>query len=110
MTVRFRVFLSAEAKEPSQRVSVDKSPWSIRPFPPTSPYKEIVIWRTARQAGRTIRVVSGPATGFTRNSRSLIVAKWEQSKTPPYAIHKRLVKLDLSSLHTRCPAGLVPRG
>jgi hypothetical protein len=102
----------AQPTSPNQEVSVDKSPWSIRPFPPTSPptsaYKQLVIWRTVRRGGRKIRVVSGPGTGFTRNSRSLIIARWQQTKTPPYAIHKRLAKLELSSLHTPCPAGLVP--
>ena len=100
----------ARSTSANQLVSVDKSPWSIRPPLPTTPYKELVIWRTVRLGGTRIRVVSGPGTGFTRNSRSVIVAKWQKSDSAPYAIHKRLVKLDLSSLHTRCPAGLVPRG
>lgn len=100
--------VAARATTPNQQVSVDKSPWSMRPALPTTPYKQIVIWRTVRQGGRKIRVVSGPGTGFTRNSRSVIVAKWQQTKTPPYAVRKRLVKLGLSSLHTPCPAGLVP--
>lgn len=100
----------AEAKSPDQNVSVDKSPWSIRTEPPTSgPYKDPVFWRTVVQGGKKIRVVSGPGTGFTRNSRSLIVAKWQKSQTPPpYAIHKRLVKYNLSSLHTPCPTSLAP--
>jgi hypothetical protein len=100
----------AEAKSPDQNVSVNKSPWSIRTEPSTSgPYKDPVFWRTVVQGGKKIRVVSGPGTGFTRNSRSLIVAKWQTSQTPPpYAIHKRLVKYNLSSLHTRCPTSLAP--
>jgi hypothetical protein len=103
--------VAAEAKNPDQNVSVDKSPWSIRPELPTTPFKDPVFWRTVVQGGRKIRVVSGPGTGFTRSSRSLIVAKWQKSPTPPpYAIHKRLVKFNLSSLHTPCPASLVPRG
>jgi hypothetical protein len=102
--------VAARSTSPNQFVGVDKSPWSIRPPLPTSPYKKIVIWRTVRLGGKRIRVVSGPGTGFTRNSESVIVAKWQKSDSPPYAIHKRLVKLNLSSLHTRCPAGLVPRG
>jgi hypothetical protein len=101
----------AEATSPDQNVSVDKSPWSIRTEPPTSPYQDPVFWRTVVQGGRKVRVVSGPGTGFTRNSRSLIVAEWQKSPTPPpYAIDKQLVKFNLSSLHTPCPAGLAPRG
>jgi hypothetical protein len=100
----------ARATSPSQAVSVDKSPWSIRPALPTTPFKQVVIWRTVHRGGRKVRVVSGPGTGFTRNSRSVIVARWEHTDSPPYAIHKRLVKLDLSSLHTPCPPGLAPRG
>jgi hypothetical protein len=100
-----------EANSPDQNVSVDKSPWSIRTFPPTSgPYKDPVFWRTVVRGGKKIRVVSGPGTGFTRNSRSLIVAEWQKSQTPPpYAINKRLVKFDISSLHTPCPAGVAAR-
>jgi hypothetical protein len=100
----------AEAKSPDQNVSVDKSPWSIRPELPTpTPYQDPVVWRTIVRDGEKIRVVSGPGTGFTRNSRSLIIAKWQKSPTPPpYAIHKRLVKFNLSTLHTPCPAGLAP--
>jgi hypothetical protein len=101
--------VAAEAKSHDQNVSVDKSPWSIRPEPPTSPFPDPVVWRTVVQSGKKIRVVAGPGTGFTRNSRSLIVAEWQKSPTPPpYAIHKQLVKVDLSALHTRCPAGLAP--
>ncbi len=99
----------AEAKSPDQNVSVDKSPWSIRPSDPTTPFQDPVVWRTIVRNGKKIRVVTGPGTGFTRNSRSLIVAKWQKSPTPPpYAIHKRLVRFDLSTLHTHCPAGLAP--
>ncbi len=100
----------AEAQSPDQNVSVDKSPWSIRPSLPTSPYTDPVAWRKVVQGGQKISVVSGPGTGFTRNSRSVIVAKWQKSGTPPpYAIHKRLVRFNLSTLHTHCPAGLAPR-
>lgn len=100
----------ARATSPGQSVSVWKSPWSFRPPIGTQQYQQVVFWRTVRLGGHKIRVVSGPGTGFTRNSGSVIVAKWQDTKTPPYAIHKRLVKLDLASLHTPCPAGLVPRG
>jgi hypothetical protein len=100
----------AEAQSPNQNVSVDKSPWSFRPPTPTSPYRDPVSWRTAVQDGRKIRVVSGPGTGFTRNSRSVIVAKWKNSSPTPHFNHKHLVKFNIASLHTPCPAGLVPRG
>lgn len=98
------------AKSPDQNVSVDKSPWSIRPELPTpTPYQDPVVWRTIVRDGEKIRVVTGPGTGFTRNSHSLIVAKWQRSPTPPpLAIHKRLLKYNLSSLRTPCPANLVP--
>jgi hypothetical protein len=93
----------AEAKSPDQNVSVDKSPWSMRPALASGPYTDPVFWRTVVQGGRKVRIVSGPGTGFTRNSRSLIVAEWQNSPSPPpYAIHKRLVKFNLSSLHTPC--------
>lgn len=104
----------AQAKGVNHYVSVDKSPWSIHTrTPPTHPYRNPVYWRTVIRNGKKIRVVTGPGTGFTRNSRSVIVAKWERSggaNTPLKAVHKHLVKLDISSLHTPCPAGLVPRG
>lgn len=101
----------AEAKSPDQNVSVDKSPWSIRTVPPVSPYRDPVFWRKVVRGGKKISVVSGPGTGFTRNSRSLIVAKWQKSQTPPpYAIHKRLVRFNLSSLHTGCPTSIAPHG
>lgn len=95
-----------------QGVSVYQSPWSRRPLLPTAkPFQNPVVWRTVRKDGRKIRVVTGPGTGFTRNSRSVIVAKWEPGKRPSYIpTHKRLLKFDISSLHTACPAGLAPRG
>jgi hypothetical protein len=99
-----------EANSPDQNVSVDKSPWSIRPELPTSPFRDPVFWRTVVRGGKKIRLVSGPGTGFTRDSRGLIVATWQKSPTPPpYAIHKRLVRFNLSSLHTACPASLAPQ-
>jgi hypothetical protein len=108
-----RCLVVTKANKPNQYVSVDKSPWSIRPLPnsPSPTFSDPVVWRKVVQGGKKISVVTGPGTGFTRNSRSLIVAKWQKSPTPPpYAIHKRLVKFNLSSLHTPCPASLVPRG
>ena len=99
----------ATTKGPDRYLSVDKSPWSMRQGPPGTPFNDPVSWRTVVRDGKKIRVVSGPGTGFTRNSRSVIVAKWESSKTAPYAIRKRLVKFNLSSLHTPCPAGVAPR-
>jgi hypothetical protein len=80
---------------PDQDISVDKSPWSFRPPIPTSPYRNPVVWRTVRRGGKKIRVVSGPGTGFTRNSRSVIVAEWQPSNAAPYVTHKRLVKFTL---------------
>jgi hypothetical protein len=100
-----------EATNASQGVSVDKSPWSLAPLDPTAPPSpDPVVWRTVVQDGKKIRVVAGPGTGFTRNSRSVIVGKWQNIQTAPYLIHKRLLKFDISSLHTACPAGLAPRG
>jgi hypothetical protein len=100
----------ATTKGPDRYLSVDKSPWSMRPTTPGTPFNDPVSWRTVFRDGKKIRVVSGPGTGFTRNSRSVIVAKWESSSTAPYAIHKRLVKFNLSALHTPCPTGVAPRG
>lgn len=100
-----------EASSSNQDVSVYQSPWSIRPPIRTgSPYKDPVVWRTVRHGGKKIRVVSGPGTGFIRNSRSVIIAKWQPTKAAPYATNKRLVKYSLSSLRTPCPAGLAPSG
>jgi hypothetical protein len=91
----------------NQAVSVDKSPWSVSRSP-TSP-AQIVFWHVIRRHGVKISVVSGPGTGFTRNSRSVIVGEWQQSTAPPYArSDQRLLKFNLSSLHTPCPAGLAP--
>jgi hypothetical protein len=99
------------ATSPGQDVSVDESPWSIRPPLPTAkPFRDPVVWRTVHEGGTTIRVVAGPGTGFTRNSRGVIVAEWQPSRTAPYATHKRLVKFSLSSLQTSCPSGLAPGG
>lgn len=100
----------ARTTSPNRSVSVDKSPWSLRPRTPTTPFRDPVVWRTVVEHGRKIRVVSGPGTGFTRNSRSVIVAKWENTKAAPYFVHKRLIELDLSSLRRPCPTGLAPRG
>lgn len=104
--------IAAEATSSDQNVSVDKSPWSIRPGRPGQlQFRDPVVWRTVVRGGKKVRIVSGPGTGFTRNNRSLIVAKWQKSPTPPpYAIHKRLVRIKLSSLHTPCPASVAPRG
>lgn len=99
-----------EATSADQGVSVYRSPWSLAPLDPTAPPSpDPVVWRTVVQDGKKIRVVSGPGTGFTRNSRSVIVGKWQNTQTAPYLIHKRLVKFNLASLHTPCPAGLAPK-
>jgi len=56
-----------------QGVSVYQSPWSRQPLLPTGkPFQNPVVWRTVRKDGRKIRVVTGPGTGFTRNSRSVV--------------------------------------
>jgi hypothetical protein len=92
-----------------QAVSVDKSPWSVSRGP-GSP-QQVVFWHVVRRQGVKISVVSGPGTGFTRNSRSVIVGEWQQSTAPPYTrTDQRLLELKLSSLHTPCPAGLTARG
>jgi len=104
--------VATRAASPKQDISVWKSPWSFRPMPGSSHPQDRVApqWRTVRQGGRKIRVVSGPGTGFTRNSRGLIIAKWRVVKGWPFATRRRLVKFDLSSLHTPCPADLTTRG
>ena len=92
-----------------QAVSVDKSPWSVNRSPGSPP--QIVFWHVVRQGGVKVSVVSGPGTGFTRNSRSVIVGEWDQSTVPPYTrTDQRLLKFNLSSLSTACPAGLAARG
>ena len=89
-----------------QSVAVDRSPWEYAPIFPPKGYKDPVVWHNVVQGGARIRVVSGPGTGFTRDSRSIILATW-QYRTHPLKkigpIHKRLVKFDLASLHTPCP-------
>jgi hypothetical protein len=96
----------------NQYISALKSPWSFAPLPgtPHPRYRPAPHWRTVRQDGRKIRVVSGPGTGFTRDSRSLIIATWRPVKGFPFAAHRRLVEFSLSSLHTPCPVGLPARG
>jgi hypothetical protein len=93
-----------------QDVAVDRSPWEYdRQLGFTDP----VVWRTVEQGSKRIRVVTGPGTGFTRNSRSVIVGEWQYARRGrlhlPTAIHKRLVEFNLSSLHTPCPASILPR-
>lgn len=101
--------VAAQAKTPDQGIAVDTSPWQFIPFPPAR-FKDPVVWRTVVQGGQRIRVVSGPGTGFTRDSGSLILAKWQDVMKPHFrATQKRLVKLNLSSLHTPCPASVAPR-
>jgi hypothetical protein len=93
----------------TQDVAVDRSPWEFRPLLTTKPFKDPVVWRKVVEGGTRIQIVSGPGTGFTRDSRSIIVAKWH-TRTHPLkkfgAIHKRLLEFDLSSLHTPCPASV----
>jgi hypothetical protein len=107
-----RCLVVTKVNDPNRFVSVDKSPWSLRPLtnPPSPTFNDPVVWRKVVEGGKKISVVTGPGTGFTRNSRSVIVAEWQWSTSQPRApIHKRLRRFDLSSLHTPCPAGLVPR-
>src|SRR4051812_47466190 len=70
----------------NQDISVWKSPWSFQPVPGSSHprYRLTPQWRTVRQDGRKIRVVSGPGTGFTRDSGSLIIAEWQPVKGWPF--------------------------
>lgn len=89
-------------------ISLWKSPWSFAAAP-YARYSKDPNWRTVRRDGRKIRVASGPGTGFTRDGRSLIIAKWRPVRKPPYVKHKRLVKYDLSSLRTPCSARLAGR-
>jgi hypothetical protein len=93
---------------PAQSVGVGRNPWEFaRLFP--SGYKDPVVWNDAVQGGTNIQVVSGPGTGFTRDSRSIIVATWQYRMRPVLKAgptHMRLLKFDLSSLHTPCPAGV----
>jgi hypothetical protein len=93
-----------------QDVAVDRSPWEFVPYPPRG-FKDPVVWRTVVQGGKKISVVSGPGTGFTRNSRNIIVAKWQPTHSlgSADAIHKRLVEFNLSSLGTPCPATVTSR-
>ena len=94
---------------PTGEIAVDRSPWEFPPFPPPPKgFKDPVVWRTVVQGGRKIMVVAGPGTGFTRNNRSVIVAEWQNATHPPRATQKRLVKFNLSSLHTPCPTSVAP--
>lgn len=100
----------ARTNSPSRNVSVDTSPWEFVPFP-SKGFKDPVAWRDVVQGGTKTQVASGPGTGFTQDGRSIIVAEWQN---PPrghwglMAVHKRLVQVDLASLHTPCPASVVP--
>jgi hypothetical protein len=98
---------------PTQDVAVDRSPWEFPRILTSKPFKDPVVWRKVVEGGTKIQIVSGPGTGFTRDSQSLIVAKWH-FRTHPLKkigpIHKRLLKFDLSSLHTPCPASVAASG
>ncbi|HEY7422210.1 MAG TPA: hypothetical protein VH541_09375 [Gaiellaceae bacterium] len=104
-----RVVIQGENKTHDQDVAVDRSPWEFVPFPLSPSFKDPVAWRKVVRGGEKLRVVSGPGTGFTRNSRSLIVAKWQDATHPPRLFDKRLVKFNLASLHTPCPAIVAAR-
>ena len=94
---------------PPQSVAVDRSPWDEAPIFPPRGYKDPVVWSDAEQDGAKIQVVNGPGTGFTRDSRSIIVATWQYRTHPLKKMgptHKRLLEFDLSSLHTPCPASV----
>ena len=98
---------------PPQGVAVYRSPWDVRPISAPNGQKDPVTWNDVVQGGTKIQVVSGPGTGFTRDSRSIIVATWK-FRSHPFRkmgpIHKRLLKFDLSSLHTPCPASVAAPG
>jgi hypothetical protein len=100
----------ARATSPNQYVSVETSGWEFGPTRPPGlfTFKDPVAWHNVVQGDRTIQVATGPGPGFTQDSRSLIVAEWqyrtkEGSQSGSGVIHRRLVKFDLSSLHTPCP-------
>lgn len=96
---------------PTQNVAIDESPWQYRPLLPTGRFVDPVVWHDVTQGGTKIQLASGPGTGFTQDSRSIIVAKWQWRLHPLKKfgpIDKRLVRFDLSSLHTPCPAGVAP--
>lgn len=98
----------AQTTSPNHYLSIDRSPWES-PDIRNLAAKDPVVWHDVAQGGTRIQVVTGPGTGFTRDSRSLILAEWEYANHPPRTIHKRLVKLDLSPLHTPCPASVAIR-
>ena len=88
----------------TQDIAVDRSPWERQSGLVLS--KDPVVWHNVAQGGTKIQVVTGPGTGFTRDSGSIIVATW-QFRTHPIEkmglTHKRLLKFNLSSLHTPAP-------
>ncbi|PWU22360.1 MAG: hypothetical protein C5B48_10115 [Candidatus Rokuibacteriota bacterium] len=103
--------LVTQVRAPDRSVSVDKSPWSFRtgPLPGARPTAQ-VTWRTILQGHVKVRVASGPAVGFIRDSRGVIVGVWDMAKTKPYLTHMHRRQFALSTLRTPCPAGLVPHG
>ena len=77
--------------------------------PPTaSPFRQSVGWIREPNRHGKLSVASGPGVGFTRDSKSLIVAvdHWSD-KTGAY--HRRLVQIPLSAARKPCPAVVTAR-
>ncbi len=103
----------ARATSPNQYLSVQRSGWEFVQSPRAAlTFKDPVAWHNVVQDGTKLQVVTGPGPGFTRDSQNVIVAEY-QWKTKEIGIgvtHRRLVKFNLSSLHTPCPASVAPPG
>ena len=72
--------------------------------PPTaSPFRQGVDWTRGRNRHGRLSVASGPGVGFTRDSKSLIVAvsHWSD-KTGAY--YRKLVQIPVATSHRPCPA------
>jgi hypothetical protein len=77
--------------------------------PPTaSPFRQGVTWIRGRDRHGRLSVANGPAVGFTRDSKGVIVAvnRWS-NKTGAY--YRKLVRFPLLDAHKPCPAVVTAR-
>ena len=99
----------AQAHGSNQSVLVAPGGGAVGLGPPTgSPFRQSVGWIREPNRHGKLSVASGPGVGFTRDSKSLIVAvdHWSD-KTGAY--HRRLVRIPLSASHGPCPALVTAR-
>jgi hypothetical protein len=101
--------VAIRAHGPNENFLVASGGGAGRLAPPTiSPFAQDVTWIRGRNRHGRISVASGPGVGFTRDSKSLIVAvnRWSDSTG---AYHRKLVQIPLSASQGSCPAVVTAR-